>query len=334
LPTPNLHLFARNASDGDHFLRKGRPFEYVDIAFDKNTFEPLLTSVGGSASTIDDRGLAISKALLYFRGTFVDGILQPNVRLGKGLQPLNEWPMLEPRESEQTKTRETQVETITKKVSCSVKVPSTKPCVEQPKTQSARAKPNTQPMKPSRRPRDGLEAQKALEELKMREAALLAKSRELEVKEEALRWKHKMFLLEQKMAKMSVNPMDGPRTVTLRPNDRKAVSTDRRSSRRSPFPRSGMDRPNRTSMERPQPQDSSDPSPPYEQRKSDRRQSLGPKSQSGNSGDSSSHISDTASEPKDHDDIFPYNEFSVDDPTPPSALSALRSRLHQSGTRR
>jgi hypothetical protein len=168
----------------------------------------------------------------------------------------------------------------------------------------------------------------------MREAALLAKSRALEAKEEALHWKHKTFLLEQKMAKMLVKPTDGPRTATLEPNTRKAPSTDRRPSRRSPFQRSGIDRPNRTSMERPQPQDTGDPSPSYKQHKSARRQSRGPNSQSGNSDDSSSHISDTASEPKDHDDIFPYNEFSADDPTPSPALPALRSRLHQSGRRR
>jgi hypothetical protein len=220
------------------------------MAIDRDSSEPSITSVGRINLSIGTNGWAVHRALQYFRGTFIDGTLQPNVRLGNGLQLLDEWPILETRESEQPDIQETHAEAITEKVG------------------EVR----------SRKPRDDLEFQKALEDLEMRESLLLAKSWELKAQERALMRRSKLFRWEQNKAKMSVNP--------------------------------------------------------YRPRQSARRQSPEPKSQSGNSGDSSSHMSDTAFEATNSGDTFPSNEFSIDNPAPPPALSALRARLRQFGRRR
>jgi hypothetical protein len=168
---------------------------------------------------------------------------------------------------------------ITKTVSSLVKTPSTKSRRGQPNTQSARETPNTKLKKPLRKSRHNLQAQKARVVLKMRETLHLARLRELEAKEEALRWKHKTFLLEQKMAKMSANPIDRPRTLPRRPETWKVLSTDLRPPRRSAFPQNHSDRPDRTSMERPQPHNTGDPLPSHKLRKSARRQSPEPEAQ-------------------------------------------------------
>jgi hypothetical protein len=230
------------------------------MAIDRDSSEPSITSVGRINLSIGTNGWAVHRALQYFRGTFIDGTLQPNVRLGNGLQLLDEWPILETRESEQPDIQETQA--------------------EQTDIQETHAEAITEKVGEvrSQKPRDDLEFQKALEDLEMRESLLLAKSWELKAQERALMRRSKLFRWEQNKAKMAVNP--------------------------------------------------------YRPRQSARRQSPEPKSQSGNSGDSSSHMSDTAFEATNSGDTFPSNEFSIDNPAPPPALSALRARLRQFGRRR
>lgn len=318
------------------------------MPFDGDASEHLLTSVGGNSVIIDERRRAIKQALRTFRGTLVDGILQPNVRLGNGLQIVNDPRMERPRESRQLQKQETQVETVTKPVRSSRMPSSTLLRDEQLNTQRAQAKSISKPWgKPLQKPWDKVRAQTTHEELEVREAVLLARERELHAKEETLRWKHKMWSLENKMAKKEVKHIARRRALPRRPvrprveyetwKDYHRSSTEYASMNGTHFghngnhpalhPEAQAQTANRTSRESPQLDYIGDSLPAYDSRRSTRRQVPKTESPRGSASDTSSHTLQTGPSYEGLEDASPSNDFDLTDPTPPPALSALRSRF-------
>lgn len=80
-----LRLLARNAQDGETLSPVDQSFENVVLFLDNATSRPISAHFKTARPLNMDLRVDIRQALLNFRGTLVDGILQPNVRLGNGL---------------------------------------------------------------------------------------------------------------------------------------------------------------------------------------------------------------------------------------------------------
>jgi hypothetical protein len=326
LARPILRLSARNACDGEHAAEAEHPFEHVTVAFDKNTHEYISTGVQESFVMSDEKRRVIKQALNSFRGTFVDGSLQPNVRLGNGLEIRGVPTVQKPRIVENLKSQEATVKAFAK---------SKKPTKESSKKSS--------PVKLS------------VKALELREAALKAKTRELRAKEETLRRRYRAWSLEQRMAMkasrlfarrrarpraaygsdFSEDLVEEPENrstnkntakkeyqpensgdvfaLSVLENSKMTRTPDRLDNTGDLFPSSGQ-KPasNHTSTRRSQPSDGeafpSDESPSPSQ----------------------SQTSSTEYSPETNEDISPFTEF---ESTPPPALQHLRSRLLQPGRR-
>lgn len=97
---------ARNARDREHATAFGRVWEHITITLNP-TVSPLISVRAHPFKgwNISQRNM-INDALDTFRGTLIDGTLQPNVRLGNGLCIENEMLALEPQMEQETGTQE------------------------------------------------------------------------------------------------------------------------------------------------------------------------------------------------------------------------------------
>ncbi|KAH7073413.1 hypothetical protein FB567DRAFT_200016 [Paraphoma chrysanthemicola] len=180
----SLRLLARNAQDGERSWIAAQRFERVVMTLDETERLPL--SAGRKFAFRFNmkcrHGQHTQQALQTFRGTLVDGILQPNVKLGNGLLLAPE-PFVKPQKTdtgahEERKTIRTQ-EKILGKLSS--------PTLD--KNQKGRGKGRTLDGDPAAP--DAIFAAKV--------AMLKAKERELQYREEILRWKHKTWRLEERL---------------------------------------------------------------------------------------------------------------------------------------
>ncbi|KAF2691735.1 hypothetical protein K458DRAFT_381577 [Lentithecium fluviatile CBS 122367] len=79
-------VYARNAKDGEMIVVGKWPFERIKFATDPTHSRLLLAKFDRKPKILGyQHRLSLVKALATFRGTLVDGVLQPNVRLGNGL---------------------------------------------------------------------------------------------------------------------------------------------------------------------------------------------------------------------------------------------------------
>ena len=76
---------ARNAQDNQRVSVVDPPFEDVELTLDSTESRPISASFNDAPQLNKWDRLRNSEALETFRGTLIDGILQPNVRLGNGL---------------------------------------------------------------------------------------------------------------------------------------------------------------------------------------------------------------------------------------------------------
>lgn len=154
-----LRLVARKVHNGEHITTAEIPFEHVTVSFDETTHEYIHSTITGGSNLTLKQNSAVEKALRTFRGTYVDGALQPNVRLGNGLELLDMPTAIEAGSVEEVNAKRARLQG------------SSKPGVSQ--------------------------QQSALREVELREALLEARARELDAREEGLRWKQKAFELQQ-----------------------------------------------------------------------------------------------------------------------------------------
>jgi hypothetical protein len=127
-------------------------------------------------------------ALLHFRGTLLDGVLRKDVRLGNGLSIIGN---VEPQLSSE----------------------DTKDVVQEVPTKASRSSPTSSSYR--QRPKPSFEHQNAKRrntELDIRIALLETKEREMEHREEILRWKHKAWRLEQELAQQNRSFISKPLT--------------------------------------------------------------------------------------------------------------------------
>ncbi|KAH7078882.1 hypothetical protein BKA63DRAFT_563550 [Paraphoma chrysanthemicola] len=180
----SLRLLARNAQDGERSSIAAQRFEKVVIAQDETEGLPLS---GGRKITPPlnmecRQGQYIQQALQTFRGTLVDGILQPNVKLGNGLLlALEPYPSnsVKPQKKDTGAHEEREIIRTQEEILEKWRSPSLD------KTHEGRTS-DCDPAAP-----DALFAAKV--------AMLEAKERELQYREEILRWKRKTWWLEQRL---------------------------------------------------------------------------------------------------------------------------------------
>ncbi|KAJ8106405.1 hypothetical protein OPT61_g9560 [Boeremia exigua] len=93
LRNAHLHLYARYSYPGENICAPSTPYIPISLEIDPTQASPVSTSfstVGhGRLELPENKFLAVAEAVKswrIFRGTLIDGYLQPNVRLGNGLE--------------------------------------------------------------------------------------------------------------------------------------------------------------------------------------------------------------------------------------------------------
>ncbi|KAF2032271.1 hypothetical protein EK21DRAFT_110215 [Setomelanomma holmii] len=81
----SLRLLARNAEDSERLSTATQPYERVLLTLDSTATRPESASFKDIPPLNMEHRQDIRQALQNFRGTLMDGVLQPNVRLGNGL---------------------------------------------------------------------------------------------------------------------------------------------------------------------------------------------------------------------------------------------------------
>jgi hypothetical protein len=81
-----LHMLARNAQEGQRLTAVDHPFENVELSLDHTGSQPISARFNDAPQLSYAHRLRNAEALETFRGTLVNGMLQPNVRLGNGLR--------------------------------------------------------------------------------------------------------------------------------------------------------------------------------------------------------------------------------------------------------
>jgi hypothetical protein len=104
-----LRILARNAQDGQRVTVIDPPFENVELDLDPTNSRPISARFNDIPQLRIDQRMRNSEALKTFRGTLIDGVLQPNVRLGNGLRLSNKPDILSPRFIEKRRARDRDV---------------------------------------------------------------------------------------------------------------------------------------------------------------------------------------------------------------------------------
>ncbi|KAH7406147.1 hypothetical protein DE146DRAFT_435225 [Phaeosphaeria sp. MPI-PUGE-AT-0046c] len=84
-PRKAMLVSMRSASDGERIITPGRPFMRCELTLNRTgTFSPHV-NISNEDKNIVFHAHLLREAMRTFRGTLIDGILQPNVRLRNGL---------------------------------------------------------------------------------------------------------------------------------------------------------------------------------------------------------------------------------------------------------
>lgn len=100
-----LRILARNAQDGQRVSVIEPPFENVELSLNSTGAHPVSARFSDAPQLRYEYRLRNSQALKTFRGTLVDGVLQPNVRVGNGLRLSNKPEILKPQITEKRRAR-------------------------------------------------------------------------------------------------------------------------------------------------------------------------------------------------------------------------------------
>lgn len=176
-----FRILARNAQDGQRVSVVDPPFENVELALDPIEGRPISARFNDAPQLKYEHRLRNSEALETFRGTLVDGVLQPNVRLGNGLRLSPKPEILKPQITEKRRARNHEANRLRESVGLPPKAPAK--LLDSLGMRSLRDRPlppRVDKPKPSPRasPRD--------RDLELREAQLAQRERELIKLQQAL----------------------------------------------------------------------------------------------------------------------------------------------------
>ncbi|KAI4670319.1 uncharacterized protein J4E79_000600 [Alternaria viburni] len=119
-----FRILARNAQDGQRVSVADPPFENVELTLDPTESRPISARFNDAPQLKFKHRLRNSEALETFRGTLVDGVLQPNVRLGNGLRLSNKPEMLKPQLTAKRRARNHEAARLRESVGLPPKAPA------------------------------------------------------------------------------------------------------------------------------------------------------------------------------------------------------------------
>jgi hypothetical protein len=349
VPKTKLQLAIRNARDKDYLSMHDSPYDNVTLVLDDTGTQLVSTRVRHRVIMDTEHERTAKQALQCFRGTLIDGTLQPNVRLGNGLVlsglPIHAIPRKLSRREEREKNSAFEPQSheepeappaVPSKLSRRERrrITNSGPKVETPRIRSL---PHTEREAPPVVWSEPDQQERHREvSLELKAARLKAKEEELRHKEEILRWKHRAWSLEQKLAKRH-SPVSKRRVGFA---EERAESTERRPG----LQRGIKDRPDRIkeepsntfltrkdSLPDPWLASTDDPFPPDESSALRRQPELGRGTDV--SGAKPMEDSTSGPQPQSSGDPFSLDSFNLDSPTPPRALADLRSRVAMPGRR-
>ncbi|KAF1841602.1 uncharacterized protein K460DRAFT_358334 [Cucurbitaria berberidis CBS 394.84] len=208
-----FHILARNAYNNQRLSVVGLPFEDIALKLDESGSHPTSAQFKEAPQLKIEHRLRNSEALRTFRGTFIDGTLHPNVRLGNGLLFSSNAGIRSPQMREKRQLRDLKVKARRKSLDLPNRAPAEfsgrwgvnssmdrhRPAQEQGvqlwESQMAEKDPFSQEIPPptpgARSPSSTLESGDTENE---------AEVRELEQRMEIIRWKRRSLELERKLA--------------------------------------------------------------------------------------------------------------------------------------
>jgi hypothetical protein len=202
----SVDYFVRNVNDNEDGKGSSAPFRIVTLTPDDNGTCPMSLDFGETKNLLPHYRLRLGNALKVFRGTLIDGVLQPNVRLGNGLRvsddafryvkpPRPKAEAVQKRDEQSSRMnadRERKYSSYHPRLSSLV---TSDQSPDYSRRQTASYSPST------RKPQATVKDDKPV--FSMKWDLLEAKERELKQREETLRWKRKAWLLEQKLAEQT-----------------------------------------------------------------------------------------------------------------------------------
>ncbi|KAI4956101.1 hypothetical protein J4E91_000311 [Alternaria rosae] len=169
-----LHILARNAQDEQRVSVADPPFENIELTLDPTESRPISARFNDAPQLRYEHRLRNSEALETFRGTLVDGVLQPNVRLGNGLRLSNKPEILKPQVKAKRRARNHEAARLRESVGLPPKAPAK--LLDRLDVRALRDRPlPTSSDRPKPSPRTPLRDR----DLELREAQLAEREREL-----------------------------------------------------------------------------------------------------------------------------------------------------------
>ncbi|KAF1947350.1 hypothetical protein EJ02DRAFT_365678 [Clathrospora elynae] len=119
-----FHILARNAQDGQRVQVTDPPFQAVALSLDPTGNHPVSARFQDAPQLKYEHRVRSTEALETFRGTLVDGVLQPNVRLGNGLGLSDKPTILKPQVQEKRRTRNYEARKLREEVGLPPRAPA------------------------------------------------------------------------------------------------------------------------------------------------------------------------------------------------------------------
>jgi hypothetical protein len=119
-----LRLLARNAQEGQRVTAIDSPFQNVDLSLDPTGSRPVSARFNDAPQLSYEHRLRNAEALETFRGTLIDGVLQPNVRLGNGLRLSPNPRILKPQLTEKRRVRNHEAKKVRESVGLPPRAPT------------------------------------------------------------------------------------------------------------------------------------------------------------------------------------------------------------------
>jgi hypothetical protein len=348
-----LDLFVRSAHDKEHISTHDRPFDSITLSLNKAGTREIDWQFRNRLILGTDYVSKLQEALRTFRGTLIDGNLQPNVRLGNGLDVLGlPFPVKYDRKERDGGAFALEVQPDAERTELQT-VPN-----DPVRNAGVRVKEDIEldAQAPKARPSPHTESKGypefSSQEHRLREVVLNLREAGLNFREEELQKREKTLKFKEKRLRKKVTLFWERRTFEKVARQQFGISTRRqRLTQRHPesLGSSRADRSYTATIERQnasfsEPWLSSTGDPiPSNQSTETVRHSRSPPSASARGPDTPPEMQPKPSTmndspPRPHventGDLFPSDEFNLNEPTPPPALAALRARTAMLGRRR
>jgi hypothetical protein len=349
-----LDLFIRSARDKEHISTHDRPFDSITLSLNEADTREIDWQFRNRLILGTNYVSKLQEALRTFRGTLIDGNLQPNVRLGNGLDVLGlPFPVKRDRKERgggafalevQPDAERTELQTVPNDPVRDAGVRVKEDIELDAQALKARPSPHTE---------SKAYPEFSSQEHRLREVVLNLREAGLNSREEALQKREKTLKFKEKRLKKNVETLLWKRgTVEKMAWHRFGIPTRRqRLTQRHPESL-GSSRADRSYTATVEPQNASFSEPwlsstgdpiPSNQSTETVRHSRSPPSTSAREPDTPPEMQPKPSTmndlpPRPHventGDLFPSDEFNLNEPTPPPALATLRARHAMLGRRR